>query len=211
VVAVSFRRVGGSRNIAIDVRVIAATHVDLAGAVQRGEFREDLYYRLNVVPIALPPLRARRDDILPLAEHFLQRFATEYGIPRPRLTAEASEALRARAWAGNIRELRNILERAVLLARSPVLTPDDFESVSGVGGVSEAVLPFPAPLKSIVAAAVNGMLAVCGGNKSEAARRLGISRPRLLRLLGAAGEDAPSDDEAQTYPDTDETHEAPYV
>jgi DNA-binding NtrC family response regulator len=212
----SIRRVGGTRNIAIDVRVVAATHVDLAGAVQRGEFREDLYYRLNVVPIELPPLRARRDDILPLAEHFLQRFASEYGIPRPRLTAEASEALRARDWAGNIRELRNILERAVLLARSSVLTPDDFESVRGVGGVSEAALPFPAPLKTIVTAAVHGMLALCGGNKSEAARQLGISRPRLLRLLDAAGDDAPgddapADDEAQPYPDTNETHEAPYV
>jgi DNA-binding NtrC family response regulator len=207
----SIRRVGGTRNIAIDVRVVAATHVDLAGAVQRGEFREDLYYRLNVVPIELPPLRARRDDILPLAEHFLQRFAIEYGIPRPRLTPEASDALRARAWAGNIRELRNILERAVLLARGPVLTPDDFESVRGNGDGPGGTIPFPAPLRTVVAAAVQGMLELCGGNKSEAARRLGISRPRLVRLLGAAGEDAPGDDDARTFPDSDETHEAPYA
>ncbi|MEO7712849.1 MAG: sigma 54-interacting transcriptional regulator [Gemmatimonadaceae bacterium] len=203
----SIRRVGGTRNIPIDVRVIAATHVDLGDAVRRKEFREDLYYRLNVVPIELPPLRARREDILPLAEHFLLRFATEYGIARPQLTAAASEALRTRDWAGNIRELRNILERAVLLARSSVLTPDDFEPVRG-GPNSDAGLPFPAPLRTIVAAAVHGMLAVCGGNKSEAARRLGISRPRLLRLLGASGDDGTTDDDALDRPDLHETTEA---
>ena len=207
----TIRRVGGTRNISFDVRVIAATHVELAAAVRRGEFREDLYYRLNVVPIELPALRARREDILPLAEHFLRRFATEYAIPQPRLTADASQALRARDWPGNIRELRNILERAVLLARTPVLTPDDFESVSGIGSVPEAALPFPAPLKTIVAAAAHGMLALCGGNKSEAARRLGISRPRLLRLLGAAGEDAGGDDENPTDPEPHETPEARYA
>ena len=213
----SIRRVGGTRNIPIDVRVIAATHVDLSEAVRHGEFREDLYYRLTVVPIELPPLRARREDILPLAEHFLRRFATDYGITQPKLTAEASEALRARDWAGNIRELRNILERAVLLARSPVLTPDDFESMSGVGGgaTSASALPFPATLKAIVAAAVHGMLAVCGGgNKSEAARRLGISRPRLLRLLGAPAEEAGdtvADDETAPDSDLPETTEARYA
>ena len=203
----TIRRVGGTRNIAFDVRVIAATHVELADAVQRGEFREDLYYRLNVVPIELPPLRARRDDILPLAEHFLARFAAEYGIPRPGLSADASEALRSRDWAGNIRELRNILERAVLLARAPVLTVDDFEPVRGLGGGAQSALPFPAPLRTIVAAAVHGMLALCSGNKSEAARRLGISRPRLLRLLGAT-DDATSDDDSPADSDSHETSEA---
>ncbi len=207
----TIRRIGGTRNISFDVRVIAATHVNLADAVRRGEFREDLYYRLNVVPIELPPLRARREDILPLAEHFLQRFATEYGIPRPKLTAEASDALRARDWAGNIRELRNILERAVLLACTPLLTANDFESVSGIGGVPEAAIPFPASLKTVVAAAVQGMLALCEGNKSEAARRLGISRPRMLRLLATAGDDASSDDDTPTDPDPHETPETRYA
>ena len=201
------RRVGGTRNIPFDVRIVAATHVDLAEAVRRGEFREDLYYRLNVVPIALPPLRARREDILPLAEHFLQRFAADYGIARPRLTPEAAASLREREWTGNIRELRNIMERAVLLARSPVLTPDDFETVSGAGGVTGATIPFPAPLGAVISAAVHGMLALCGGNKSEAARRLGISRPRLVRLLaGGADDNGAADDPTST--DSNETPEA---
>jgi DNA-binding NtrC family response regulator len=205
------RRVGGTRNIAFDVRLIAATHVDLADAVRRGAFREDLYYRLNVVPIVLPPLRARREDIQPLAEHFLQRFAVEYGVARPRLTPEAADALRAREWTGNIRELRNIMERAVLLAHAPMLIPDDFETVSGAGGALEPAIPFPAPLGAVIAAAVQGMLALCGGNKSEAARRLGISRPRLLRLLASGGDDADSQDEEPTDSDPHETHEARHV
>ncbi|HET9010437.1 MAG TPA: sigma 54-interacting transcriptional regulator, partial [Gemmatimonadaceae bacterium] len=202
------RRVGGTRNIAFDVRLIAATHVDLADAVKRGAFREDLYYRLNVVPIALPSLRARREDIVPLAEHFLQRFAGDYGVARPRLAPEAAEALRARDWPGNIRELRNIMERAVLLARAPLLTPDDFEPVSGAGAAPEPAIPFPAPLGAVISAAVHGMLALCGGNKSEAARRLGISRPRLLRLLAGGGDDVDSRDDDPTDPDSHETYEA---
>lgn len=201
------RRVGGTRNIPFDVRVVAATHVDLADAVKRGVFREDLYYRLNVVPIALPPLRARREDILPLAEHFLERFAAEYGIARPRLTPEAAESLRARDWTGNIRELRNIMERAVVLARSAVLTPDDFEPVAGAGDALDTTIPFPAPLGAVISAAVHGMLALCGGNKSEAARRLGISRPRLVRLL-AGGVDDSSATGDPTDPDPNETLEA---
>jgi len=201
------RRVGGTRNIPFDVRIIAATHVDLADAVKRGVFREDLYYRLNVVPIALPPLRARREDILPLAEHFLARFAADYGVARPKLTPEAAESLRARDWTGNIRELRNIMERAVVLARSPVLTPDDFEPVSGAGGAPDTTIPFPAPLGAVISAAVHGMLALCGGNKSEAARRLGISRPRLVRLLAGGADDSSATDDP-TDTDSNETLEA---
>jgi DNA-binding NtrC family response regulator len=205
------RRVGGSRNIPFDVRVIAATHVDLADAVRRGEFREDLYYRLNVVPISLPPLRARRDDILPLAEHFLQRFADDYGVERPRLSPEAAAELCAREWTGNIRELRNVMERAVILARTPVLSPADFEPVAGSVGAPDTTIPFPAPLATVIAAAVHGMLAICGGNKSEAARRLGISRPRLVRLL-AGGSDAPDlRDDPPTDSDHHENSEAGYA
>jgi DNA-binding NtrC family response regulator len=202
------RRVGGSRNIPFDVRVIAATHVDLADAVRRGEFREDLYYRLNVVPIALPPLRARRDDILPLAEHFLQRFADDYGVERPRLSPEAATELCAREWRGNIRELRNVMERAVILARAPVLTPADLEPVAGSVGAPDTTIPFPAPLATVIAAAVHGMLAICGGNKSEAARRLGISRPRLVRLLAGGADASELRDDAAIESDHHETSEA---
>jgi DNA-binding NtrC family response regulator len=202
------RRVGGSRNITFDVRIIAATHIDLAEAVRRGEFREDLYYRLNVVPIALPPLRARRDDILPLAEHFLQRFADDYGVERPRLSPEAASELCAREWRGNIRELRNVMERAVILASTPVIGPADLEPVAGSVGAPDTTIPFPAPLATVIAAAVHGMLAICGGNKSEAARRLGISRPRLVRLLAGGADGSDLRDDAPTDSDHHETSEA---
>jgi DNA-binding NtrC family response regulator len=175
------RRVGGVRPIRVDVRVMAATHVNLAAAARRGEFREDLYYRLNVVAIELPPLRARHEDIIPLARHFLERFSAEYGIPRS-LTPAAQRTLREHDWAGNIRELRNTIERAVLLGRAEALWPEDLEVERGTAPVSGA-LPFPAPLHAVVSAAVAEMLALCGGNKSEAARRLRISRTRLLRVL----------------------------
>ncbi|HWN83065.1 MAG TPA: sigma-54 dependent transcriptional regulator [Candidatus Udaeobacter sp.] len=181
----SIRRVGGVRPIKIDVRVMAATHVDLTATVKRGEFREDLYYRLNVVAIELPPLRARHEDIIPLARHFLERFSAEYGIPRT-LTTTAQRALREHEWTGNIRELRNTMERAVLLGRNEALLPEDLDVERGATPVWGA-LPFPAPLQTVVSAAVSEMLALCGGNKSEAARRLRISRTRLLRVLDGEG------------------------
>jgi DNA-binding NtrC family response regulator len=189
----SIRRVGGTRPIRMDVRVIAATHVNLAAAVARGEFREDLYYRLNVVPIELPPLRARRDDIVPLAERFLERFAEEYGVHRV-LTPAAHRALERREWSGNIRELRNTIERAVLLSPGETLGPAQFESERSSPPAPGAI-PFPAPLASIVRTAVTEMLALCHGNKSEAARRLQISRTRLMRVLEGGSLD-PADDDA---------------
>ena len=112
----AIRRVGGARPIPFDVRLIAATHVGLADAVQRGEFREDLYYRLNVVPIELPPLRSRRDDIALIARHFLESFRREYDVPEMSLSSAAVTTLIERRWPGNVRELRNTIERAVLLA-----------------------------------------------------------------------------------------------
>jgi len=177
----TIRRVGGVRPIKIDLRVMAATHVNLSAAVKRGEFREDLYYRLNVVAIEMPPLRARHEDIVPLARHFLDRFSAEYGIPRT-LTPAAQRALREHEWTGNIRELRNTIERAVLLGQNEALLPEDLDVERSRTPVWGA-LPFPAPLQTVVNAAVSEMLALCGGNKSEAARRLRISRTRLLRVL----------------------------
>jgi DNA-binding NtrC family response regulator len=177
------RRVGGTRSTPIDVRVVAATHIDLAAAVRSGRFREDLFYRLNVVPLELPPLRARRDDIGPLAHHFLARFAREYGLAPPSLTAAAERALRMHVWSGNIRELRNVLERAVLLADGPTIDTTDLALGEASTQRSDSGLPFPATLASITRAAVDEMLKLCEGNKSDAARRLGISRPRLQRLL----------------------------
>ena len=179
------RRVGGVRTLAVDVRVVAATHADLAGAVRRGQFREDLYFRLNVVPVVLPPLRARRDDVLPLARHFLARFAEEYGLPVPTLSPGAERALLQRPWPGNVRELRNAMERALLLASGPTLEASELapDLAPAVANGHAEVLPFPAPIDTIVRAATAAMVRSCGGNRSEAARRLGISRSRLARWL----------------------------
>ncbi len=192
----SIRRVGGTRTIAIDVRVIAATHVDLASAVARREFREDLYHRLNVVPIELPSLRSRRDDVPLLARHFLARFANEYGLPVPALAADAERALARREWSGNIRELRNLMERTLLLTPKRTLDAEDFAEPAPVQA-NDSEIPFPATMAAITRAAARVMLAHCDGNKSEAARRLGISRPRLQRLLDATDDNSDITDEAE--------------
>ena len=179
----TMRRLGGTRVIPIDVRVIAATHLDLATAVQRGEFRADLYHRLNVIPLELPPLRERQEDILPLARHFLSRFTREYGLTEPTLSAGARRTLMLRPWLGNVRELRNAVERALLLGSGVELDAGDFAPDSAAGSPRAGGLPFPATIGEIAHAAALVMLTLCSGNKSEAARRLGVSRPRLQRLL----------------------------
>jgi DNA-binding NtrC family response regulator len=184
----TIRRVGGTRSITIDVRIIGATHVDLAAAVARREFREDLFHRLNVVPIELPALRSRRGDIPLLARHFLARFAQEYGIPMPALTAEAERALSRREWSGNIRELRNLMERTLLLNPKRSLDAADFSEPAPVRTTDQEI-PFPATIATMTRAAARAMLEYCDGNKSEAARQLGISRPRLQRLLDATSDD----------------------
>ena len=192
----TIRRVGGTRAIAIDVRIIAATHVELAAAVGRREFREDLFHRLNVVPIELPALRARRDDIPLLARHFLARFANEYAMPVPVLSASAERALSSREWTGNIRELRNLMERTILLTPRRTLDADDFAEPPAVEAGDDEI-PFPATMTAITRAAARVMLTHCGGNKSEAARQLGISRPRLQRLLDASFDHSELDEEAK--------------
>ncbi len=186
------RRVGAIRARAVDVRIIAATHVELVDAVKRGAFREDLYYRLSVIPIHLPPLRARGDDVLLLAEHFLRTLAGQYGMPVPALTPELRRALLAHPWPGNVRELRNGLERALLLSDGPIRPEELFHGPSASapsrnGG--DGVLPFPATLDEIERAAAFAMLERVDGNKSAAADGLGISRSRLYRLL--EGTDVP--------------------
>jgi DNA-binding NtrC family response regulator len=193
----TIRRVGGTRSIPFDVRLIAATHVDLAAAVKRGEFREDLFYRLNVMPIELPALRERAEDVVPLAEHFLARFRREYDIPQLDLSEEAKRALSERRWSGNVRELRNTIERAVLLADGATLEASDVaeESAHATASSGSSGLPFPATIAEITQAAAQRMLELCNGNKSVAARRLGISRPRLQRLLDATPDQLERDDE----------------
>src|SRR5438094_2709553 len=184
----TIRRVGGTRAISIDVRVIAATHVDLAAAVARREVREDLFHRLNVVPIELPALRARREDIPLLARHFLARFASEYGLPVPLLSSDAERSLARREWSGNIRELRNLMERTLLLTPKRTLDAGDFAEAAPVRSMEQDI-PFPATMAAVTRAAARAMLLYCDGNKSEAARRLSISRPRLQRLLDTTSDD----------------------
>jgi DNA-binding NtrC family response regulator len=180
------RRVGGTRSQEVDVRIIAATNRDLTAEVREGTFREDLYYRLSVIPLHLPPLRERGDDILLLANHFMSALATEYELPRPDLSRAVRDRLLTHPWPGNVRELRNAIERALLLSEGESLCPEDLFIESAPAPVArggEDVLPFPAPMEAIELAAVRAMLKRTEGNKSAAARRLGISRSRLHRAL----------------------------
>jgi DNA-binding NtrC family response regulator len=178
----SIRRVGGQQTRQVDIRLIAATHVDLRSAVSKGQFREDLYYRLNVIALTLPPLRNREADVELLAETFLTRIATSYGLPVPPLTSELRSALREHTWPGNVRELRNAIERALVLSPQGTLRSEELDMRREVTR-TEGVLPFPTTLAALNRSAAAAMLDLTHGNKSEAARKLGISRPRLQRLL----------------------------
>ncbi|HEU4762439.1 MAG TPA: sigma-54 dependent transcriptional regulator [Gemmatimonadales bacterium] len=180
----TIRRVGGHDTRQVDVRLVAATHMVLRDAVARGEFREDLYYRLNVVELTLPPLRDRDSDVELLAETFVQRLASSYGLPLPPVSPELRAALRSRRWPGNVRELRNAVERALVLSPAGTLRPEEFPAEADGTASADGELPFPATLQEILQAAARAMMTRTAGNRSEAARRLGISRPRLLRLLG---------------------------
>ncbi len=181
------RRVGGQELVPVDVRVISATHVDLARAVRDGTFREDLYYRLNVVPLVLPPLRERGSDIELLAESFLADLSRAYELPMPTLTVEARAALRSFPWPGNVRELRNAIERGLVLSPRGTLLLGEVLRPAAAAPSGDRV-PFPATLREITRAAALAMLDLTNGNKSLAARRLGISRPRLQRTLEGADE-----------------------
>jgi DNA-binding NtrC family response regulator len=176
------RRVGGQQERHVDIRLIAATHVNLRSAVRSGVFREDLFYRLNVVALTLPPLRDRDGDVELLTETFVARLATGYGLSVPPLTPELRTALRQHPWPGNVRELRNAIERALVLSPEGTLRVEEL-GMRQDAVKTDGVLPFPATLAVLTRAAAGAMLELTNGNKSEAARRLGISRPRLQRLL----------------------------
>ena len=184
------RRLGATATRTMDVRIVAATNSDLTAAVHAGLFREDLFYRLNVITLELPPLRQRGDDVILLAEFFLNKFGAQYKLPQVSLTPEVRRALLAHAWPGNIRELRNAIERAVLLSSPGTVALAELTRRPAPPPAA-GPLPFPAPLAEIQRAAARAMLESAGGNRSEAARRLGISRSRLQRLLeGQADTDA---------------------
>ena len=166
-----FLRLGGTRPVRVDVRVIAATNRNLEDAVARGEFRADLYYRLNVFDIRIPPLRERPDDLLPLASGFLREFCG----PAAELTPGATEALRRHDWPGNVRELRNVLERAAIVSDGGHI---DAEHLSLRAGPDAPPLP-STDLDVLERQAIEQAMRETGGNKMRAARQLGISRMQL--------------------------------
>jgi DNA-binding NtrC family response regulator len=182
-------RVGGGAPRQVDVRVVAATNRVLRDDVAAGRFREDLFFRLNVIPIQLPALRHRPDDVLPLARHFLARHTAEAGR-RLAFGPEAEAALLAHAWPGNVRELENAVERATVLARGDVITPEDLLLAEG------AVRPAAAAagdgtlqdcLDQAAAARIRAALEAAGGQRTEAARVLGVDRTTLYRLMRRLG------------------------
>jgi DNA-binding NtrC family response regulator len=179
----SVRRLGATAGRQVNVRIIAATNANLVAEVRAGRFREDLYYRLNVVTLTIPPLRERGDDAIRLAEFFLRKFSAQYGLAEPALAPEVRRRLQVHAWPGNVRELRNTIERALLLSLPGSLALDEMALEEAPAPAADGPLPFPATLGVIQRAAARAMLDVTGGNRSEAARRLGISRSRLQRLL----------------------------
>jgi len=195
-----FERVGGAETIKVDVRVISATHRDLEKQIAAGEFREDLYYRLNVFPIVLPPLRQRPTDITLLAEHFIQKYARAAGKAVRGLDAAAAAALAGYAWPGNVRELENVIERALILARGAELTTADLEFTrrptplamdlgAPSAGAPEATgaRPLQERLQEQERAAIVTAIDQAHGNIAHAARALGINRSTLYYRLRKHG------------------------
>jgi len=180
-------RVGGAQPRAIDVRVVAATNRVLRDEIAGGRFREDLYFRLNVIPIQVLPLRSRREDIVPLARHFLGHHAAEAGR-RLTLAPGAEEVLASHSWPGNVRELENVIERAVVLARGESITPEDLlleERPDAAAGAVDGTLQ--ESLDRAAAGRIRAALEAARGNRAEAARALGIDRTTLYRLMRRLG------------------------
>jgi len=197
----TFRRVGGGIDITVDVRVIAATHRDLQKAVAEGRFREDLFFRLNVVPIEVPPLRERPEDVKLLADHFIAQFCRELARPPVRVHPDALRVMLDYAWPGNVRELRNLIERVVLLEAEDEIRPEHLPSElsgprAGARRAASSASVFPPgvvrPLVEVEKLAIEHALSVCGGNKTLAAKQLGISRQTLRTKIKeyALGDDA---------------------
>ncbi|MBW3660126.1 MAG: sigma-54 dependent transcriptional regulator [Gemmatimonadetes bacterium] len=186
-----FRRLGGTREVSVSMRIIAATSRDLEQAIGQGLFRSDLYYRLNVVAVELPPLRERGDDVELLAEHFAARYAEQYGKPDRPLSKESREFLHAYSWPGNIRELKNTIERAVLLGEGPRITlpnvaGSDRSRRTAGDEVDRLVIELPPeglPFDEFERQVIAHALERNEWNKSQTARELEISRPRLLRKI----------------------------
>ena len=195
----SYHRVGGQRPVKVDVRVLSATSRNLQDEIAAGRFREDLFYRLNVVPVRLPPLRERREDIPELVNHFLARFATERRMQPPSISEEALAALQAHEWPGNVRQLRNIIERTVILAPGDrvacidvdLLPPEILENQSPIGVSTTAMAIMGSPLREARESFEREYLKIqirrFSGNISRTASFIGMERSALHRKLKALG------------------------
>jgi DNA-binding NtrC family response regulator len=179
----SFYRVGGSEEVRVDVRVIAATHKDLLQSVRDGGFRDDLYYRLNVIEIRIPPLRERIDDIPLLAEHLVDRLAHELGKSVTGVSENALRLLMDHPWQGNVRELENAIERAIVTCRAAVLSEDDFAFLRVPAGSLSWTPPPNVTLAELERLAIEATLKRTSGNVKEAAQLLGIDRSTLYEKL----------------------------
>jgi two-component system NtrC family response regulator len=197
----------GGKPIKTTARVVAATHRDLPRLVAQGEFREDLYYRLNVVPVAIPPLRDRPSDIVPLADHFLALSVAPGQMPK-QLSSAAVERLLRCSWPGNVRQLRNVIERACVLSRSPIIEPDDIDTSDEdrSAAVTSPDSDLPGAVARLEHEMIRKALEACGGNRTEAARRLNINRQLLytkMQRYGLAGSEVSENPTAGVAKDDD--------
>jgi DNA-binding NtrC family response regulator len=187
-----FRRVGGQKEIQVDVRFVAATNRDLEGMVKAGKFREDLYYRLNVGSIDVPPLSARREDIVPMARHFIDRAAQMMGVERVNLHPSIQVYLENYNWPGNVRELRNVMERALILAAGDSIRPTHLPKEIVGSGTMKVIEPqsdgdISLPLEAIEKRHIRRVLEANRGNKTQAAKTLGITRLTLRNKITEYG------------------------
>jgi len=193
-----FFRVGGQEPIKVDTRVISASNRDLEDLVRKGEFREDLYYRLKVVTIRIPPLRERREDIRPLAERFVAAAGREHGRNIISVDPSFYEALERRDWPGNVRELRNAVEAAVLMCRGSRLGENDLRRDAGIADHVPASAAANMTMGEIERDALIRTLESCGWNRTVAARRLGISRRTIQRKIREYGLAVPGDPQSRS-------------
>jgi DNA-binding NtrC family response regulator len=190
-----FERVGGNQSVHVDVRIVATTNRDLLTEVAAGRFRQDLYYRLAVVPVKSPPLRDRLEDLPILVQHFVDQAATELGVKAPVVRPEALEAVRQRPWPGNVRELANAVERAVLLSRGGPLGAEAFllpapAAAEGAAAGQEEAAAVTLNLRDLERKTIERALVATGGHRQRAAELLGISERTLRNKLNGPGEAA---------------------
>jgi two-component system response regulator HydG len=178
--------VGSNRMRKVDVRILAATNKDLHGLVKKGLFREDLFYRLNVITIVIPPLRERGDDIILLAHHFLTKFAAESGKSSPRFSDEALQSLRSYNWPGNVRELENVIQRLVVMTDGDIIEVPDLPTLMRFSALRK--MGFTRTLAEVESEYINNVLASVDGNKTRAAKILGIDRKTLREKLKSTGQ-----------------------